>query len=103
MGIRMVPIGEVFERMQFVVRDLARESGKKIVVEVLGRDTEIDKFLVERLMDPLLHLVRSPAGLALERPADGVRRVMPGDGSGPWARRGRGGRRWFISGHAGRA
>ncbi|MGH9903448.1 MAG: Hpt domain-containing protein, partial [Pyrinomonadaceae bacterium] len=59
MRVRMVPIGEVFERMRFVVRDLARESGKKIRLELSGQETEVDKYLVERMMDPLLHLVRN--------------------------------------------
>lgn len=66
MRVRMVPIGEIFERMQFVVRDLARETGKKISIKITGGDTEIDKFLVERMMDPLLHLVRNAVGHGLE-------------------------------------
>ena len=68
MRVRMVQIGEVFERMQFVVRDLARESGKRIILDIVGRETEIDKFLVERMMDPLLHLVRNAVSHGLERP-----------------------------------
>ncbi len=66
MHVRMVQIGEIFERMQFVVRDLARESGKRITLELLGRETEIDKFLVERMMDPLMHLVRNAVSHGLE-------------------------------------
>jgi two-component system chemotaxis sensor kinase CheA len=68
MRVRMVQIGEIFERMQFVVRDLARETGKRVVLDVQGRETEIDKFLVERMMDPLLHLVRNAVSHGLERP-----------------------------------
>ena len=66
MRVRMVQVGEVFERMTFVVRDLARESGKKIVVQLSGGETEIDKFLVERMMDPLMHLVRNAVSHGLE-------------------------------------
>jgi two-component system chemotaxis sensor kinase CheA len=77
MRVRMVPIGEVFERMQFVVRDLARESGKRIVLDVVGRETEIDKFLVERMMDPLLHLVRNAVSHGLERPDEREARGKP--------------------------
>ena len=66
MRVRMVQIGEIFERMTFVVRDLARESGKKIIVQLSGGDTEIDKFLVERMMDPLMHLVRNAVSHGLE-------------------------------------
>ena len=66
MRVRMVQVGEIFERMRFVVRDLARASGKEIRLELLGQETEIDKFLVERMMDPLLHLVRNAVSHGLE-------------------------------------
>ena len=66
MRVRMVQIGEIFERMTFVVRDLARESGKKIIVQLSGGETEIDKFLVERMMDPLMHLVRNAVSHGFE-------------------------------------
>lgn len=70
MRVRMVQIGETFERMTFVVRDLARESGKKIIVQLSGGDTEIDKFLVERMMDPLMHMVRNAVSHGLETVAE---------------------------------
>lgn len=70
MRVRMVQIGEIFERMTFVVRDLARESGKKIIVQLSGGETEIDKFLVERMMDPLMHLVRNAVSHGLENIAE---------------------------------
>lgn len=70
MRVRMVQIGEAFERMTFVVRDLARESGKKVIVQLSGGETEIDKFLVERMMDPLMHLVRNAVSHGLETVAE---------------------------------
>jgi len=70
MRVRMVQIGEIFERMTFVVRDLARESGKKIIVQLSGGETEIDKLLVERMMDPLMHLVRNAVSHGLETVAE---------------------------------
>jgi two-component system, chemotaxis family, sensor kinase CheA len=66
MRVRLVPIHEVFARMQFVVRDLTREYGKKIVLSLNGQETEIDKLLVERMLDPLLHLVRNAVSHGLE-------------------------------------
>jgi len=57
--VRMVPIGELFTRMPFVVRELMRGSAKKVRVVLLGSQTEVDKFLVERLKEPILHLVRN--------------------------------------------
>jgi two-component system chemotaxis sensor kinase CheA len=70
MRVRLVPVGEILGRMPFVTRDLARESGKKVDLQLYGQDTEIDKFLVERLMDPLLHLVRNAVSHGLETPQE---------------------------------
>ena len=80
MRVRMVQIGEAFERMKFVVRDLARESGKKITVQMSGGETEIDKFLVERMMDPLMHLVRNAASHGLESPGEREAQGKSSDG-----------------------
>ena len=70
MRVRLVPVGEIFRRMPFVVRDLARESDKKVNLEILGQDTEIDKFLIERMLDPVLHLVRNAVSHGIETPAE---------------------------------
>jgi two-component system, chemotaxis family, sensor kinase CheA len=70
MRIRLVPIGEIFRRMPFVVRDLARESGRSVNVVLSGQDTKIDKFLVERMMDPVMHLVRNAVSHGIETPAE---------------------------------
>ena len=66
MRVRMVPVREVFARMQFVVRDLVRELGKQATLQLSGEDTQIDKYVVERIMDPLLHLVRNSLSHGLE-------------------------------------
>jgi two-component system chemotaxis sensor kinase CheA len=68
MRVRLVPVGEIFRRMPFVVRDLARESDKSVHVVLSGQDTKIDKFLVERMMDPVLHLVRNAVSHGIELP-----------------------------------
>lgn len=67
MRVRLVRVAEVFDRMPFVVRDLARETGKQIHVTTSGSQTEIDKFVVERLKDPFLHLVRNAVSHGIER------------------------------------
>lgn len=72
MRVRLVPIGEIFARMQFVIRDIARESQKQIALELSGQSTEIDKFVVERMMDPLLHLVRNAVSHGLESGAERI-------------------------------
>jgi len=56
--------------MPFVVRDLARDSGRSVNVVLSGQDTKIDKFLVERMMDPVLHLVRNAVSHGIETPAE---------------------------------
>ena len=66
MRVRLVPVGEIFRRMPFVVRDLARETGKRVRMELQGQATEIDKFLIERMMDPVLHLVRNAVSHGIE-------------------------------------
>ena len=66
MRVRLVPVGEIFRRMPFVVRDLARETGKRVRMELQGQSTEIDKFLIERMMDPVLHLVRNAVSHGIE-------------------------------------
>ena len=68
----MVPFREIFARMQFVIRDLAHEFGKQVVLQLSGEETEIDKFVVERMMDPLLHLVRNAVSHGLELPEERV-------------------------------
>ena len=64
--VRLVPIAEIFTRLPFVTRDLSRETGKKLRLLLEGQETEIDKFLVERLKEPLLHLVRNAVSHGIE-------------------------------------
>ena len=64
--LRMVPVDEVFCRFPRMVREVSRQLGKSIQLTVRGADTEIDKSMVERLTDPLLHLVRNAVDHGLE-------------------------------------
>jgi two-component system chemotaxis sensor kinase CheA len=68
MKLRMVPIARLFSKYQRTVRELANRLGKEISVELEGADTELDKVLVERLEDPLLHLVRNAVDHGVESP-----------------------------------
>ncbi len=70
--VRLVPVAEIFTRMPFVVRDLVRESGKQVRLVLAGQQTEIDKYLVERLKEPLLHLVRNAFSHGVELPEERV-------------------------------
>jgi len=66
MRIRLIPIGEIFERMHFVIRDMIKESKKDIILNLSGKETEIDKIVVEKMLDPLLHLVRNAVSHGIE-------------------------------------
>ena len=81
MRIRLVPIGEVFERMRFAMRDIARETGKAIHLEFDGQSTEIDKLVVDRMLEPLLHLVRNAASHGIEQRSDRVAAGKAADGT----------------------
>jgi two-component system, chemotaxis family, sensor kinase CheA len=70
MRVRLVPVRDVFDRMRLAVRDLARETGKDVDLHLTGEQTEVDKFVVERLADPLLHLVRNAVSHGLEPAAE---------------------------------
>ncbi len=70
MVLRMVPVGSLFTRFRRLVHDLARETGKVIELETEGETTEVDKTVIERLADPLVHLVRNSIDHGLETPGD---------------------------------
>ncbi|HUR53162.1 MAG TPA: chemotaxis protein CheW, partial [Gemmataceae bacterium] len=80
MRVRLVPIRDVFGRMRFVVRDLAHDTGREIDLHLSGENTEVDKFVVERLADPLLHLIRNAVSHGLEPPAERVVTGKPARG-----------------------
>ncbi|WP_322802935.1 chemotaxis protein CheA [Vibrio alfacsensis] len=73
MKTRMQPIKKVFGRFPRVVRDLARNLNKDIVLEMRGEETDLDKNLVEALADPLIHLVRNSVDHGIEMPDDRVK------------------------------
>jgi two-component system chemotaxis sensor kinase CheA len=66
--MRMVQIGETFNRFRRVVRDVSRELGKQIDLVISGADTELDKSVVEKIADPLMHLVRNAMDHGIEMP-----------------------------------
>lgn len=66
MDIRMVPIGETFSRFKRLVRDLGKEVGKEIDLIIDGGDTELDKTVIEKINDPLIHLIRNSIDHGIE-------------------------------------
>lgn len=68
MSIRMLPIGSVFNRFPRLVRDLSQKLGKQVKLELIGEQTELDKTVLEKIGDPLVHLVRNAIDHGLEMP-----------------------------------
>jgi two-component system chemotaxis sensor kinase CheA len=70
MRVRMTQVRDLFARMRLVIRDLTREAGKEVDLTLTGEETEVDKFVIERMADPLLHLVRNAVSHGLETTAE---------------------------------
>jgi len=68
LNIRMLPIGTTFNKFKRLVRDLSQELGKEIEMETEGAETELDKTVIERLNDPLVHLIRNSIDHGIEMP-----------------------------------
>ncbi len=72
MSMRMIPVGQLFQRIERVIRDLSRKAGKQIVLETSGTETGIDKTVAEELSDPLLHMVRNSVDHGIESVAERI-------------------------------
>ncbi len=70
MGMRMQPVGRLFQRFPRIVRDLARQLGKEVELVLDGEGTDLDRSLVEALADPLIHLLRNALDHGVEMPDD---------------------------------
>ncbi|OQA37664.1 MAG: Chemotaxis protein CheA [Acidobacteria bacterium ADurb.Bin340] len=81
LGIRMVPVKTIFAKFPRMLRDLAKASGKKIELQMIGEDTEIDKSLIEELSDPLIHLIRNSADHGVESPESRLAAGKPETGT----------------------
>lgn len=81
MSIRMIPMSLVFNRFPRMLRDLASKLGKKVELVQVGEATELDKGLVEKITDPLTHLVRNSCDHGIELPAERVAKGKPEHGT----------------------
>jgi two-component system, chemotaxis family, sensor kinase CheA len=81
MSIRMIPMSVVFSRFPRMLRDLAAKLGKQVDFVTQGEATELDKGMVERITDPLTHLVRNACDHGIELPAERLARGKPGHGT----------------------
>jgi len=72
MSMRAQPVGSVFQRMPRLVRELAMKTHKKVRLEMVGETTEVDRSIIERLGDPLTHIIRNSVDHGIELPADRI-------------------------------
>jgi two-component system chemotaxis sensor kinase CheA len=68
LDVRMVPLGQVFDKLARIVRQVAREHEKEVRLVVTGAETEVDKLIVEELSDPLMHIIRNAIDHGIESP-----------------------------------
>jgi two-component system chemotaxis sensor kinase CheA len=81
MQVRMIPVEAVFMRFPRLVRDLSTKLGKQVDLQLVGKDTELDRTVVDALGDPLVHLVRNALDHGLERPEERVAAGKPETGT----------------------
>jgi len=77
MALRMIPVKPIFQKMERLARDLARDFSKKVAFNTSGEDTELDRTVVEEIGDPLVHMVRNALDHGLEPTADRLARGKP--------------------------
>lgn len=70
MSIRMVPLAQIFQKMQRIVRDMSVKLQKEVELEIIGEETEVDKNIIEQISDPLMHLIRNAIDHGLEPAID---------------------------------
>ena len=80
MQIRMVPISQIFSRFPRLVRDSSKSLSKKVSLVIEGEDTELDKSVIEDLLDPLIHCVRNSVDHGIEMPEDRIARGKSEEG-----------------------
>lgn len=80
-SLRLVPVGDLFKRMRRTVRDLAKQTNKKIELVLEGEDAQIDKVVVDRLYEPLVHIMRNSADHGLESPEERTAHGKPETGT----------------------
>ncbi len=77
MSMRMIPVGQLFQKTARLVRDLSRKHGKQVELRLSGEQTELDRNIVEELADPLMHMVRNAIDHGIEAPDERVRNGKP--------------------------
>lgn len=80
-SLRMVPIKATFQKMIRLVRDLSRKSGKEVVLQMSGEETEIDRNMVDQIYEPLVHMIRNAVDHGIESPEERIKLGKPPHGT----------------------
>jgi two-component system chemotaxis sensor kinase CheA len=96
MGVRMVPLSATFRKMIRLVHDVSGKAGKQVNLELRGEDTEVDKTVIEKIADPLVHIVRNSIDHGIESPSDRIEKGKKDVGTLVIEGRHEGGEVWII-------
>ena len=96
MSVRMIPLSATFRKMVRLVHDLATKSNKKIKLNIVGEDTEVDKTVIEQIADPLVHIVRNSCDHGIESHEERVANGKPDTGTVTLEGRHEGGEVWIL-------
>jgi len=80
MSMRMIPLSGTFSKMVRLVRDLSQKVNKKVSLEIIGEETEVDKTIIEQISDPLVHLIRNAVDHGIEEPEERIAAGKPESG-----------------------
>jgi len=81
MNIRMIQVGDTFSKFKRIVHDSTKKLGKEIDFNIIGEDTELDKMVVEKISDPLMHMLRNSVDHGVEMPQERIAKNKPTKGS----------------------
>lgn len=96
MSIRMVPLSTTFQKMNRIVRDMGKKLNKSIDLEIIGEETEVDKNIIERISDPLIHLIRNSIDHGIEEAGERVEKGKPPVGKLILEAKNAGGDVWIV-------
>ncbi|MCL2349455.1 MAG: chemotaxis protein CheA [Planctomycetaceae bacterium] len=96
MSVRMIPLSATFRKMVRLVHDLGTKSGKKIKLNLVGEETEVDKTVIEQIADPLVHIVRNSCDHGIEEPEERIVGGKPETGVVTLEGRHEGGEVWIL-------
>ncbi len=96
MSIRMVSLSTTFQKMNRIVRDMSKKLDKSVELEIIGEETEVDKNIIERITDPLIHLIRNSLDHGIERSEERLEKGKDETGKLVLEARNAGGEVWII-------